>query len=94
MTSPFNKLLEAERVYALAVEDVRRFEFHQGICIGLQVMYSSGHVTAWKELIDATGGEIIYHAAHVEPGEWELAGFKAWSKLVLGCNKPKKRARA
>lgn len=52
--------------------------FNCGVCLALQVITGCGNVgnNEWDELLKSAGREQIeYHAKHVDPDMWELAGF-------------------
>jgi hypothetical protein len=68
-------------------------EFKAGICVALQAITACDNGVLWSELVRACGtDEMLYYAAHVEPAEWELAGFAKYARAELGKKKPAKRA--
>lgn len=70
-------------------------DFFAGICVGLQVLTAQDEGVAWGELVRACNvDDLLQYAAHVEPDEWELAGFKKYANLELGKRKPAKRVSA
>jgi hypothetical protein len=67
--------------------------FFQGVCVALQSLTAHGDGVIWREIVEAAGAdEIFRYAAHIEPEEWELAGFSAFAKSEMGRDKPKKLA--
>lgn len=73
-----------------------RDEFLSGVCVALQVITSfaksAAWIEAWAELVRTAGvDDILYYAAHVEPDEWELAGFSRYAKFALKRGKPRNR---
>ena len=67
--------------------------FLQGVCVALQAITAHGDGVIWREIVEAAGvDELLQFAAHIEPEEWELAGFSAFAKAEMGRDKPKKLA--
>jgi hypothetical protein len=67
--------------------------FLQGVCVALQAVTGSGDGVLWREIVEAAGSdELLQYAAHIEPEEWELAGFSFFAKSEMGRGKPKKLA--
>ncbi|HEY1129157.1 MAG TPA: hypothetical protein VGF12_07120 [Roseateles sp.] len=65
-------------------------EFLQGVCVALQHVKACDAV-AWGEIVRAVGeDDMLRYAAHIEPEEWELAGFDQHAKSELGRGKPRK----
>ncbi|WP_420996293.1 hypothetical protein ACKI2N_012520 [Cupriavidus sp. 30B13] len=68
-------------------------DFLAGICVALACVQAQDHGTLWREIVRTVGEEdLLQYAAHVEPEEWELAGFANYAKLELNRNKPRKLA--
>jgi hypothetical protein len=66
-------------------------DFLQGICVALTIISSDGDGVLWAELVKTAGVDaLLQYAAHVEPEEWETAGFKRFAKAELGRSKPRK----
>lgn len=74
-------------------EAERKREFYTGMCVALTCVAGSDSVL-WAEIVRAGGDDLIYHAAHVEPHEWELAGFEKYLWTELRKRKPRTRAAA
>jgi hypothetical protein len=65
--------------------------FLQGVCVALQAVTGSGDGVLWREIVEAAGAdELFQYAAHIEPEEWELAGFAVFAKSEMRRDKPKK----
>ena len=68
-------------------------DFLHGICVALQVVTAMGCGVTWTEIVRTAGErELLHYAAHIEPEEWELAGFAKFAKAELRRNKPRKKA--
>lgn len=66
-----------------------RDDFLHGICVALTAVHAFGNGTLWAEIVrTANTADILYYAAHIEPDEWELAGFKHWAWQELRERKP------
>lgn len=64
-------------------------EFKTGICVALQAITARDDGVLWAEIVRACGvDDLLYHAAHIEPDEWELAGFAKYARDELGRDKP------
>lgn len=71
----------------------RTLGFNAGICVALQVVTSMDCGVTWREIVTAAGKKkLLDYAAHVEPEEWELAGFKQYAMSEMNERKPRKRA--
>ncbi|WP_186077525.1 hypothetical protein [Burkholderia gladioli] len=69
--------------------------FFAGVCVALQVITAFDQGVMWAELVRACGtDELLQYAAHVEPEEWQLAGFEKYAFNELRKKKPKAAARA
>ncbi|WP_208455485.1 hypothetical protein [Burkholderia gladioli] len=69
--------------------------FFAGVCVALQVITAFDQGVMWAELVRACGtDELLQYAAHVEPEEWQLAGFEKYAFNELRKKKPKAGARA
>ncbi|WP_257819804.1 hypothetical protein [Burkholderia glumae] len=69
--------------------------FFAGVCVALQVITAFDQGVMWAELVRACGtDELLQYAAHVEPEEWQLAGFEKYAFNELRKKKPKSAARA
>lgn len=68
-----------------------RDDFLAGVCVALQVVAAMDYGTTWAEIVRTVGEDkILWYASHVEPEEWELAGFKRYAANTLGRSKPRK----
>lgn len=66
--------------------------FFAGICVALQVLTTHGQGVIWKDIVKACGvDDLLQYAAHIEPEEWDLAGFKYFARDELGRRKPAAR---
>lgn len=71
----------------------RTFHFFLGVCVSLSCVKAQGSGTTWREIVRSVGeDEILYFAAHIEPDEWELAGFAQFAQMELGKAKPPKKS--
>lgn len=69
-----------------------RDDFLQGVCVALQVVTAMDCGVTWREIVKTVGKEaILQFAAHDEPEEWELAGFKRYARTELKCGKPNRQ---
>jgi hypothetical protein len=65
--------------------------FLQGVCVALQAVTGSGDGVLWREIVETAGADDLFqYAAHIEPEEWELAGFAVFAKSEMRRDKPKK----
>lgn len=65
--------------------------FLQGVCVSLAVITAHDNGVMWAELVRTVGvDELLNYAAHVEPDEWELAGFSIYADSELNRRKPRK----
>ncbi|WP_257835047.1 ead/Ea22-like family protein [Burkholderia glumae] len=63
--------------------------FYAGVCVSLQVITSFYDGVMWADLVRACGVDaLLQYAAHIEPQEWELAGFQKYALNELGKAKP------
>lgn len=63
--------------------------FSRGVCVALQTVALMDQATLWTEIVRACDEEkLLQFAAHVEPEEWELAGFAQYAAQELGRDKP------
>ncbi len=61
--------------------------FLAGTVSALAVIYGFDEETAWREVLRTSGeASVLYYAAHIEPEDWEFAGFAAYK-----CKKPRKQ---
>ena len=75
----------------LGVPVVERDDFLAGVCVSLQVITAMDCGVTWAEIVRAVGEDkIIRYASHIEPEEWELAGFKKYAMQELRRGKPRK----
>ncbi|WP_186269985.1 hypothetical protein [Burkholderia gladioli] len=78
-----------------AADDSSDKSFFAGVCVALQVITAFDQGVMWAELVRACGtDELLHYAAHVEPEEWQLAGFEKYAFNELRKKKPKAAARA
>lgn len=67
-------------------------DFLRGICVSLQVISGFDCGVMWAELVRAVGvDDLLQYAAHIEPDEWQLAGFARYAMAELGRSRPRKR---
>ncbi|MEX3691172.1 hypothetical protein AB3X91_38740 [Paraburkholderia sp. BR14263] len=93
----FARAIEAAVRTALASSDAARASadanFFAGVCTALQVIAVHDQGVLWKEIVRACGvDKLLQFASHIEPDEWELAGFAKYARGELGAKKPSKRA--
>lgn len=68
-------------------------DFLLGVCVALQCTKDCG--VTWAEIVRTVGvDDLLYYAAHVEPEEWELAGFNQHAMAELQKLKPRKKKQA
>ncbi len=79
-------------VTADLAEAAKLREFYTGVCVALTAITADDSPVVWVEIVRSCGDELLYHAAHVEPDEWELAGFAKYAWSELRKRKPRKRA--
>ncbi|WP_186257827.1 hypothetical protein [Burkholderia gladioli] len=69
--------------------------FFAGICVALQVITAFDNGVMWAELVRTCDIDaLLQYAAHVEPEEWELAGFEKYVRDELRMEKPEPALRA
>lgn len=67
-------------------------DFFAGVCVALQHVTNQDNGVIWKEIVKTCGiDDLLYYAAHTEPDEWELAGFRMYARSELGKSKPRKK---
>jgi len=65
--------------------------FLQGVCVALQAVTGGGDGVLWREIVEAAGADDLFqYAAHIEPEEWELAGFAVFAESEMGRRKPRR----
>lgn len=65
-------------------------EFLLGVCVTLGIITSFDAPVIWAEIVNCVGvDQLLHYAAHVEPAEWELAGFKKYARIELNRGKPR-----
>lgn len=73
------------------LQEQKRDDFLAGICVALQCVTASDDGVLWREIVRTVGvDEALHYAAHVEPDEWELAGFRKYARVELRRSKPRK----
>lgn len=88
---PHAWVVDAIRDATSNAETQRAIEFRQGICVALQVIAGFDQPVIWAELVTTAGAAaMLRHAAHVEPAEWELAGFQQYARSELRRLKPRR----
>lgn len=86
-------LFPDDQVVAEHGQDADDIAFSRGVCVALQVVTSMDQAVLWREIVLACDEEkLLYFAAHIEPEEWELAGFAQYAAGELQCDKPAAQA--
>ena len=75
----------------LGIPVAERDDFLAGVCVSLQVITAMDCGVTWAEVVRAAGEDkILRYASHVEPEEWELAGFEKYALRELHRGKPRR----